>query len=79
MNTMIKMMLSVILLPAVLATPPTDHDCGMPAIAPNMNKIVGGTDAIPYSWPWQAQIRFYSVYWCGGALISPGMYFAGHV
>ena len=35
--------------------------CGVPAIAPRLMtlseaKIVGGTEAVPHSWPWQVHI-----------------------
>jgi secreted trypsin-like serine protease len=54
--------------------------CGKPAITPNTDpdcdtaKIVGGCEAVPFSWPWQ--IDFSEVYGeqlsliCGGALID---------
>jgi len=51
--------------------------CGVPAIKPDTTtNIVGGKNAIPYSWPWQIGICFYNKdnsscdYNCGGSLIS---------
>ncbi|KAK2726679.1 brachyurin-like [Artemia franciscana] len=36
----------------------------------NLNKIVGGIEAIPNSWPWQVGIFIDDIYFCGGFLIS---------
>jgi len=50
--------------------------CGVPKIKPDTSKIVGGKDAIPYSWPWQVALftasPFGSGYqFCAGSLIAP--------
>jgi len=49
------------------------RQCGSPAIKPDTStNIVGGKDAIPYSWPWQVGI-FRSngpLFNCGGTLIA---------
>ncbi|XP_054706603.1 ovochymase-1-like [Uloborus diversus] len=51
-------------------------ECGIPKVQPILesNRIVGGRDAIPGSWPWQASLRLvdYEPYShnCGGVLIS---------
>jgi len=48
--------------------------CGIPAIKPDTSSdIVGGKEAIPYSWPWQTVVGHASRndQICGGALISP--------
>lgn len=51
--------LSALLIVQVLAgNTPNGGKCGNPVIKPNVNTgiaegIVGGTLAIPYSWPWQ--------------------------
>jgi len=50
--------------------------CGVPAIKPDTStNIIGGKDAIPYSWPWQASVartrnETYFSHTCGGTLIS---------
>jgi len=48
--------------------------CGIPAIKPDTNaNIIGGEDAVPYSWPWQVALfqkpSTTSVF-CSGTLIS---------
>ncbi|XP_033756765.1 suppressor of tumorigenicity 14 protein-like isoform X2 [Pecten maximus] len=49
--------------------------CGRPAITPSLgnNKIVGGKEAVPNSWPWQGSLTFGSFHehLCGATLISP--------
>ncbi|XP_072042749.1 LOW QUALITY PROTEIN: trypsin-like [Amphiura filiformis] len=51
-------------------------DCGVPAISSVGTQIVGGTDAVPGSWPWQVGLRTaYLVgggdyQFCGGTLIN---------
>ncbi|XP_026181529.1 trypsin-1-like [Mastacembelus armatus] len=41
--------------------------CGQ---APLNTKIVGGTDAVPGSWPWQASLQKSGSHFCGGSLIN---------
>uniref|UniRef100_A0A672GN17 Trypsin-like n=1 Tax=Salarias fasciatus TaxID=181472 RepID=A0A672GN17_SALFA len=41
--------------------------CGQ---APLNTKIVGGEDAAPGAWPWQASLHFKSHFYCGGSLIN---------
>ncbi|KAL9972365.1 hypothetical protein ACROYT_G018650 [Oculina patagonica] len=49
-------------------TPPNPGKCGS---RPNV-RIVGGTNAEPNSWPWQAMLRTTSGFpFCGGSLIAP--------
>jgi len=53
---------------ASVANPPSASVCGE---APMNNKIVGGENAPPGSWPWQASLHqsFYG-HFCGGSLIN---------
>ncbi|XP_067142968.1 serine protease 27-like [Centruroides vittatus] len=50
--------------------------CGRPYFNPNLenNRIVGGTKAVPGSWPWQISLRFHSAepygHVCGGSLLN---------
>ncbi|XP_078461036.1 chymotrypsin-like elastase family member 2B isoform X2 [Lampetra planeri] len=50
--------------------------CGLSAIAQN-NRIAGGSEATPHSWPWQVSVQYYSsrtyrwYHSCGGTLIAP--------
>jgi secreted trypsin-like serine protease len=58
--------------------------CGNPAIKPDTSqRIVGGVDAIPYSWPWQVALftgkGAFAYQFCGGTVISPNWIMtAGH-
>ena len=36
----------------------------------SFNRIVGGFEAVPSSWPWQVSFRDYEEHFCGGTLIS---------
>lgn len=49
---------------------PFDCSCAVCGIAPLNTKIVGGEDAAPGSWPWQASIHQGSSHICGGSLIN---------
>jgi len=64
---------SFALLATCLANPVKDAapKCGVPTIKPDVTKIVGGTDAIPYSWPWQVALFKGTLQFCAGTLISP--------
>ncbi|CAM5105582.1 unnamed protein product [Natator depressus] len=49
--------------------------CGNPAYPPLLNRVVGGEDARPFSWPWQVSVAFSAnggwYHNCGGTLIAP--------
>ena len=47
--------------------------CGRPAVSPIAGRVLGGTEAIPHSWPFQLAIRHYKnpVVRCGSTLIAP--------
>ncbi|XP_033640586.1 trypsin-2-like [Asterias rubens] len=65
-------MLKLVVLCALVAT--VFADCGVQVISPSLSKIVGGSEAVPGSWPWQVMLRkryFGGDYqFCGGTLIS---------
>ncbi|XP_061405411.1 elastase-1-like [Lethenteron reissneri] len=50
------------------------QNCGQ---APRQNRVAGGSEATPHSWPWQVSLQYYgakSQAWfhdCGGTLIHP--------
>ncbi|KAK8775081.1 hypothetical protein V5799_010385 [Amblyomma americanum] len=51
--------------------------CGTPAVEPSVemaDRIVGGEEAVPHSWPWQVSIQKKNIHpaahFCGGTLIS---------
>ncbi|NXP72744.1 CEL2A elastase, partial [Ramphastos sulfuratus] len=48
--------------------------CGVPPIPPSVSRVVGGENARPYSWPWQASLQYsFNGNWhhtCGGTLIA---------
>jgi len=49
----------------------TVRKCGVPAVKPDTStNIVGGKDAIPYSWPWQISIFEDGEHNCGATLIT---------
>uniref|UniRef100_A0A671G293 Polyserase-2 n=1 Tax=Rhinolophus ferrumequinum TaxID=59479 RepID=A0A671G293_RHIFE len=47
---------------------PEDLDCGRPEPS---DRIVGGSDAQPGSWPWQVSLHLGGGHVCGGSLIAP--------
>ncbi|KAL6728175.1 hypothetical protein Aduo_009975 [Ancylostoma duodenale] len=68
----------VVLLVTFLTATSLAHECGKPPIPPrDSQKIVGGTVARPYSWPWQIELCTRSMFdqgrcnlRCGGSLID---------
>ncbi|XP_039251592.2 chymotrypsinogen A-like isoform X1 [Styela clava] len=55
-------------------------ECGRPRQKPNLGRIVGGTEAVKHSWPWQIGLLQYKRYdantasvkaICGGSLVGP--------
>ncbi|XP_057305015.1 chymotrypsin B-like isoform X1 [Hydractinia symbiolongicarpus] len=59
--------------------PPTifPRTCGKSTI--QLSRVVGGQNAKPGAWPWNAMIRFHGMFICGGVLISPNwIVTAGH-
>ncbi|XP_005514295.2 chymotrypsin-like elastase family member 2A [Columba livia] len=59
---------------AVLSLAAAAFGCGVPAYPPLVSRVVGGEDARPFSWPWQASLQYYSNgqwrHTCGGTLIA---------
>ncbi|XP_074969802.1 chymotrypsin-like elastase family member 2A isoform X2 [Phalacrocorax aristotelis] len=55
-------------------TADTAFGCGVPAYPPAVSRVVGGENARPYSWPWQASLQYHSKdkwhHTCGGTLIA---------
>ncbi|NWX04237.1 CTRC protein, partial [Caloenas nicobarica] len=52
------------------------YGCGQPAVPPLLGqRVVGGEDARPHSWPWQVSLQYKSLgtwsHTCGGTLIAP--------
>ena len=54
---------------------PFPTECGINYIEPdnvgNTTRIVGGFEAVPGSWPWQAYLVWKGSFVCGGTLIHP--------
>ncbi|ELU06672.1 hypothetical protein CAPTEDRAFT_18116 [Capitella teleta] len=45
-------------------------ECGVPLVPPSINsRIIGGSEAVAHSWPWQARVVAAGVE-CGGSLID---------
>ncbi|XP_072864240.1 chymotrypsin-like elastase family member 2A isoform X1 [Chlorocebus sabaeus] len=48
--------------------------CGVPSYLPPVTRVVGGEEATPNSWPWQASLQYTSdgkwYHTCGGSLID---------
>ncbi|XP_032049968.1 ovochymase-2 isoform X3 [Aythya fuligula] len=50
----------------------TDDTCGVPSNQPRFifSRIIGGEEAVPYSWPWQVSIQISNEHICGGAVLA---------
>ena len=74
-----KLLFLVVLTSLILAqNAPNGGKCGNPVIKPNVGNtnisdlVVGGTVAIPYSWPWQ-------IVWCEGKSPKPSTNSVQHI
>ncbi|NXL43963.1 OVCH2 protein, partial [Podilymbus podiceps] len=49
-----------------------DDICGMPSNQPRFifSRIIGGEEAVPYSWPWQVSVQISDEHICGGAVLA---------
>ncbi|XP_053881770.1 ovochymase-2 isoform X2 [Malaclemys terrapin pileata] len=49
-----------------------DDICGVPSNQPRFlfSRIMGGEEAVPYSWPWQVSIQISAEHICGGAALT---------
>jgi len=61
---------------ALTSSFPFPEECGINYIQPDnvgnaTHRIVGGFEAVPGSWPWQAYLKFKGSFTCGGTLIHP--------
>ncbi|NXI52029.1 OVCH2 protein, partial [Chloroceryle aenea] len=50
----------------------TDNICGMSSNQPRFifSRIIGGEEAVPYSWPWQVSVQISDEHICGGAVLA---------
>uniref|UniRef100_A0A8B9FT94 Peptidase S1 domain-containing protein n=1 Tax=Amazona collaria TaxID=241587 RepID=A0A8B9FT94_9PSIT len=50
----------------------SDDICGMPSNQPRFifTRIIGGEEAVPYSWPWQVSVQISDEHICGGAVLA---------
>jgi hypothetical protein len=48
---------------------PSKAVCGKQAIKPKNERIVGGVEATPNSWPWLVALEIWGSQFCGGTLI----------
>lgn len=57
--------------PATTTTPttPSANSCGRQAVTPSNQRIVGGVEAVPHSWPWIVSLQVRD-HFCGGTLID---------
>jgi len=69
---------NLLLIVAVCSGPALNDSCcgcGRPAITPTvtvMERIIGGLEARPHSWPWQCSIRhkYSRSQWCGASVLT---------
>ncbi|XP_063145561.1 ovochymase-2 [Candoia aspera] len=49
-----------------------DDSCGLASNQPRFlfSRIIGGEEAVPYSWPWQASLQILDEDICGGAVLT---------
>jgi len=73
MNYLILQLTAVVYLANAGPLGKEDAKCGRPAVKPDTStEIVGGKDAIPYSWPWQVALFRPGIgQFCAGTIISP--------
>ncbi|NXK99513.1 OVCH2 protein, partial [Mesembrinibis cayennensis] len=50
----------------------SDNMCGIPSNQPRFifSRIIGGEEAVPYSWPWQVSVQISDEHICGGAVLA---------
>ncbi|NXW21502.1 OVCH2 protein, partial [Circaetus pectoralis] len=50
----------------------SDGICGVPSNQPRFifSRIIGGEEAVPYSWPWQVSVQISDEHICGGAVLA---------
>uniref|UniRef100_A0A8C0G4I4 Peptidase S1 domain-containing protein n=1 Tax=Bubo bubo TaxID=30461 RepID=A0A8C0G4I4_BUBBB len=50
----------------------SDDICGIPSNQPRFifSRIIGGEEAVPYSWPWQVSVQISDEHVCGGAVLA---------
>uniref|UniRef100_A0AC34Q429 Peptidase S1 domain-containing protein n=1 Tax=Panagrolaimus sp. JU765 TaxID=591449 RepID=A0AC34Q429_9BILA len=76
MRSLVVFIGCLVFIKAVIIAPIQRPNCGKTPIKPDTStRIVGGTEAIPYSWPWQAEIcrdngSGSCNFICGGSVIA---------
>ncbi|NXJ73276.1 OVCH2 protein, partial [Trogon melanurus] len=50
----------------------SDGICGIPSNQPRFifSRIIGGEEAVPFSWPWQVSVQISDQHICGGAVLA---------